>query len=154
MRSKPDTCSECPARSHGVGFVQPPECKSPFLACVVGQGPDEEDMNAHRAFYPESNVGRTLNKWLNQGGILRSSLLVTHIVWCWLPKSYRQGGPYGVREPTLAEMNYCYKQHVGPLLKKHDLPLIITVGDPVSEFFLDRTKVSRYRGTFNEKALP
>lgn len=159
VNQKPPACDKCPARSCGLGFVGPeiPEIGGP-QACVVGQGPGKEEVEHGRPFYPEAPSGFLLNKWLNHAGILRSKLLISNVIWCWIPKGYKAGQPYGSRTPTQEEMAYCYAHNLYPLLVEHgfDAPgaLIFTLGDPATQFFLGLEKVGRYRGTANERALP
>ena len=157
MNEKPSVCDKCPARSAGLGFVSPEAPQVGGRLCLIGQGPGQIEAETGRPFNPDAPSGFLLTKWLHQAGIPRSWCTITNIVWCWLPRGWKAGQPYGNREPTDAEMSYCYQHHLRPYLDENHPStggVIVTIGDPASRFFLGIEKVGRYRGTVNERYLP
>ena len=149
-KPKPLVCMDCPAYSYGVGFVEPEVPKTQRDLTVVGQGPGETEALFSRPFHPEAPSGRMLTRWLNEAGFLRTRVLLTNVVWCWMPAAKPKGFPKGNREPTKAEISYCRRVHLDPLLATLGSDdLIVTVGAPATGSLLQIEGVSKYLGTFN-----
>ena len=110
-------------------------------------------------FYPQAPAGGKLTSWLHQAGLQRTRVLITNIVWCWLPKAKPKGLPVGNREPTTSEVAACYERHLRPCLTGlgFDKPntYIVPVGAPATRFFLDLEKgADKYLGTITQRELP
>ena len=157
--SKPSGCIGCPAEKWGLGFVEPegPEDAPLFL---VGQGPGEQEAWNGVPFYHLAPIGERMERWLGRAGISRRHILIGNIVQCWLPFK-KSPSPQGNREPTLAEMKWCWNAHVGPkvndLLESSSLRVIVPVGIPATRFLHQIPEgkgVEKYMGTLNEIQLP
>jgi uracil-DNA glycosylase len=109
-------------------------------------------------FHPTAPVGQRFEKWLSTSGIPRRLVLVGNVVQCWLPKFYKGSAPDGNRDPTRAEMKWCWNAHVGPWLT--DLPddlVIVPVGIPSTKFLMgipEDEGAEKYLGTLNDVELP
>lgn len=157
MRPKPDACRDCPAYQHGKGFVTHTGSLDTGLV-FVGQGPGEQEADHSVPFYHEAPSGWRLASWLAEEGVSRHSVTMTNIVWCWLPQGYAGQGPrrhaWGNREPTKAEVQYCWDHHVGPFLHsiKDRITTLIPVGIPAAKWLLGLPwdkGAERYVGTPN-----
>lgn len=149
--AKPPACQGCPAYTFGLGFV-PPEIPTRHTELVViGQGPGAAEAHSSRPFHPDAPSGGMLTRWLNEAGWQRSRVLLTNVVWCWLPKSKGPGHATGSRDPKVSEINYCKAAHWGPLLSRYPDTLTVTVGAPATRAILGVETVSKYVGTFNHK---
>ncbi len=174
---KPSGCDGCPARDWGVGFV-PPELprqrrssrqtetgEGPTLpgggvgsnvhVAFVGQGPGETEARTSIPFHPNAPSGDLLTRWMHSAGLQRSEVLVTNVVWCWLPKTKHNGVPMGNTDPKDGAIAHCLGAHLRPLLEEYgfvddqpdDRKVIVTVGAPASRTFLGDPKVERHLGT-------
>lgn len=168
-RQKPDTCRGCPAERYGVGFVPPllPQRGAPTVA-FIGQGPGEMEARYSEPFWPQAPAGEKLMEWIYAGHGQRTQLLLSNIVWCWLPSHYDKGFPRGNREPTWDEVHFCYQRHLGPLLQRLGFldddasgsggssgeRWVFTVGTPATRHLLGEEKVEAYLGTANQRRLP
>lgn len=151
---RPTACEGCPANGHGLGFV-PPTNPDGRLMTLVGQGPGEQDAWNSKAFYHLAPPGERLNKWLYHAGISRTKISVGNVIWCWLPAYRRKGVPSGTREPTRAEMKWCWNAHTGPWLQGEEI--VVPVGVPATKWImgLDPKKgAEKFLGTLNEVQLP
>lgn len=132
----------------------PPEEHTEAKFCLLGQGPGQQEAEFSQPFYPEAPSGSTLNYWLAKAGIPRVWCDIANLVWCWLPKTRKLGGPEGNRAPTKTESDFCWRAHTRPWLvaRKWDdsARLIIPVGAPASRKLLGKDQVSMYMGTFNQ----
>lgn len=158
--AKPGTCSGCPAEKYGLGFV-PPSGSSDASMMLIGQGPGEQEAWNGVPFYHLAPIGERMEKWLGRAGISRHHILVGNIVQCWLPAK-RSPSPTGIREPTQAEMKWCWNAHIGPFLdkknrEKTNLMVIVPVGVPATRFLhgIPASKgADKYMGTIQEIELP
>lgn len=153
---KPPTCSGCPAAEWGVGFCPPAIPKNPRMV-LVGQGPGQQEVWNSRPFFHLAPIGERLNKWLFRSGWSRTWLSIGNLVQCWLPKTKRQGSPDGNREPTRAEMEWCWNAHVGPWLQSHEGLIVVPVGIPAARFLLgipEGKGAEKFLGTMNDVDLP
>ena len=150
------SCEGCSARSHAVGFVLPEGDPASCDYVAIGQGPGQTEAERGIPFFPGAPAGYRFGAWINRAGKPRQDLLITNIVWCWLPKlsvEQRKKVPvnkWGNREPTMAEAKQCWKRHLGPLLKKlpEKVPFF-TLGMAAMEWMLG-TRDSRRIGTVNK----
>jgi len=157
---KPPTCDGCPAQSYGVGWVAPeiPRHIQPTIA-FVGQGPGETEALYSIPFHPEAASGKMLTEWIHLAGLQRTEVLITNLVWCWLPHHYERGVPKGSRNPEPEEADHCYRVHLYPLLERLGFGApgkwVFTVGAPASEYLLELEGSSEpYLGTLTIKDLP
>ena len=156
---RPETCRGCPADKWAVGFV-PPEIPKSGSAQIAfcGQGPGETEALYSIPFHPEAASGKMLTEWIHLAGLQRTEVLVTNLVWCWLPHHYEKGLPKGNRNPEPDEADYCYRAHLYPLLTRlgFDQPdhWIFTVGAPASEYLLGIEKSEPFLGTVSVVDLP
>ena len=153
---KPPACSGCPAEKWSVGFCPPTIPKNPRMV-LVGQGPGQQEAWNSKPFFHLAPIGERLNKWLYRSGWSRSWLSIGNLVQCWLPKTKRQGSPDGNREPTKAEMEWCWNAHVGPWLKSGENLIVVPVGIPAAKFLLgipEGKGAEKFLGTMNDVELP
>jgi uracil-DNA glycosylase family 4 len=156
---KPHSCAGCPAADYGVGFVPPIIPKRQTNLAIVGQGPGEMEARFSEPFFPQAPAGQKLTGWLHQAGLQRTRVLLTNVVWCWLPAAKPKGIPKGNREPTHQEIAHCYRVHLRPCLTRlgFDKPdtFIVPVGAPSTRFFLGLEKgADKYLGTITQRELP
>ena len=154
--SRPQSCEGCPANSWGVGWVPPAIPKKPRMI-LVGQGPGQQDAWNSKPFFHLAPIGERLNKWLYRSGISRTQLAIGNLIQCWLPKVKRQGSPDGNREPTRAEVQWCWNAHVGPWLNSGEELIVVPVGVPATRFLLgipEGKGAEKFLGTMNEVELP
>ena len=145
---KPKKCSGCPAEKIGLGFV-PPEGRGKTV--FLGQGPGESEAYSSRPFHPEAPSGRLLTRWINRSGYQRTEIWLGNAVQCYLKKGKKS------RDPTPAEIKWCWNAHVGPWLHKVKPELIFTVGAPATRWIksLPPTKaVEAQLGTVESVELP
>lgn len=157
---RPKACEGCSANSWGIGFVPPSGPASSGLV-LVGQGPGEQEAWNSQPFYPEAPIGERLTKWLYRSGISRTQISLGNLVQCWLPKTKKNGVGNGNREPTQAEIQFCWNAHVGPWLHSGEgtaaLRVVVPVGVPAAKWLLgiDPDKgAEKFMGTMNEVNLP
>lgn len=156
---KPKACRDCPAYRWGVGFV-PPEGPLDAKMCAIGQGPGEMEARFSRPFFPNAPSGQMLTELLVDAGWRREDTLITNVVWCWLPRRYNGQLPEGNRSPTQAELEYCGRHHLWPLLREADIlrpdtgRVILTIGAPATAYIEEVTgSVDKYIGTFQQRDL-
>ncbi|MCP4113829.1 MAG: hypothetical protein GY737_00210 [Desulfobacteraceae bacterium] len=115
MSSFPPPCTGCPARKDAKRFVPP---RGPLDAplCVIGHGPSSQDAYQGTAWFPEAPEGKRMERWLRRCGHQPSRTLFTDIISCWIPKRSKAGKLYDRREPTKAEISWCWSAHLSPLL--------------------------------------
>ncbi len=153
---KPKACKGCKAYEWGVGFV-PPSIPKGARMILVGQGPGQEEAWNSKPFFHLAPIGERLNKWLYRSSWSRTHLAIGNLVQCWLPKVKRQGSPDGNREPTKAEVQWCWNAHVGPWLHSHDSLIKVPVGIPAARFLLgipEDRGAEKFLGTMNDVELP
>ena len=129
---------------------------------LVGQGPGQQEAWNSEPFYRLAPIGERLTKWLYRSGISRTEIQLGNLVQCWLPKFYRKGIPDGNREPTRAEIKFCWNAHVGPwLVSGEELAnprrIVVPVGVPAAKFLLgvpEGKGAEKFLGTMNEVPLP
>ena len=154
---KPKACENCPAFEWGVGFVPGTEPPNPRMI-LVGQGPGQQEAWNSKPFFHLAPIGERLNKWLYRSGWSRTKLAIGNLVNCWTPKTKRNGVPDGNREPTAAEIQFCWNAHVGPWRRRLGANLIVVpVGVPATKFIMGIPKdrgAEKFLGTMNEVELP
>ena len=138
LAEKPPGCEGCPAQYSGRGFVRPVGPPgATFL--VIGSGPTEDDAYQGEPAFDGAFTGQSVTRRLYTAGLLRSEVILTDLVWCWMPNSKAKGAYKGSRPPTRTEIKHCWKAHLGPFLA--DLPPgdqpkhIITMGLPALRWF-------------------
>ena len=154
--SRPKECEGCPANSWGIGWVPPSIPKKPRMI-LVGQGPGQQEAWNSQPFFPMAPIGERMNKWLFRSGWSRTWLAIGNLVQCWLPKVKRSGSPDGNREPTQAEIEWCWNAHVGPWLHSQDDLIKVPVGIPAARFLLgipEGKGAEKFLGTMNQVDLP
>ena len=156
---KPEGCVGCPAHKYGLGFVPPSGPPAPEMV-LVGQGPGQQEGWSSQPFFPLAPIGERLNKWLYRSGISRLKIGIGNIIQCWLPDHYKPGGiPDGNREPTGAEIRWCWNAHVGPWLHGVEpaIRVLVPVGVPATRFLLGIAKdkgAEKFMGSMVERDLP
>lgn len=158
---KPLACQLCPASSIGIGFV-PPSGPSDAKLVLVGQGPGQQEAWNSEPFFRLAPIGERLTKWLYRSGISRTEVLLGNLVQCWLPKFFRKGVPDGNREPTQAEIKFCWNAHVGPWLTLGEVAagptrVVVPVGVPAAKWIMGIPKdkgAEKFLGTMNQIELP
>ena len=140
-----------------MGFV-PPEGPLTAQLMYLGQGPGEQEALQSRPFVEVAPAGGRLSQWVHKAGGQRTDALVTNVVWCWKPKGYKAGLPFGNDEPTPAEIDHCYRAHLHPLIDQMpNLRWIIPLGAPAGRWALGVPEGQAYEpfvGTTSEKELP
>lgn len=117
---------------------------------LVGQGPGETEAKFSRPFHPNAPSGGLLTGWLYKAHTQRSQVLLTNVVWCWLPERKPRGFPVGNREPTAQEVSFCRERYLDPLLAKYlggPRDVVVAVGAAAARTLLDDKKVDRHMGT-------
>lgn len=157
---RPDGCRGCPANTWGLGWVEPEGPPNAKLA-FVGQGSGETEGFSGTPFHPKAPAGRMLTRWIYRSYLQRSEVLVGNLIQCWLPKVKTKAGAFGNRDPTLAEIKWCWNAHVGPWLHKlvrgEWLWGVVPVGVPAAKFLLGLAwdkGGERYAGTIQLVELP
>ena len=160
---RPKACSGCPANSWSIGFVPPTGPGTEGLV-LVGQGPGQQEAWNSVPFYPHAPIGERLMKWFYRSGISRTHNTFGNLVQCWLPKEKKNGVGTGNREPTLAEIQFCWNAHVGPWLKSGEVAanpvdrrVVVPVGVPAAKWLLGippKKGAEKFIGTMNEVELP
>ncbi len=128
----------------------------------MGQGPGQQEAWNGTPFYPQAPIGERLTKWLYRSGISRTQISLGNLVQCWMPKTKRNGVGDGNREPTQAEIQWCWNAHVGPWLKSGEKEanpkrVVVPVGVPSTKWLLGIPKdkgAEKFIGTMNEVDLP
>ncbi len=159
--SKPLACSGCPANDWSKGFV-PPIGPPTARLVFVGQGPGAQEAWNSQPFYPLAPIGDRLTKWFYRSGISRTEVQLGNLVQCWLPGFYKKGIPDGNREPTQAEIDWCWNAHVGPWLRSGEKEagpkrVVVPVGVPATKFLMGippKKGAEKFMGTMNEVDLP
>lgn len=154
--SRPQACEGCPANPTAMGFVPPSRPKDSRLV-LVGLGPEEEDAWNSKPFQSTTPAGGRLDKWLHHSGISRLQIAIGNLIWCWLPAYRRKGRPGGLREPTEAELRWCWNAHAGPWLTSGEASVVVPVGVPATKFLMGIPKgkgAEKFLGTLNEVNLP
>ena len=164
--SRPPACSDCPANKWSAGFV-PPSGPPDARLVFVGQGPGQQEAWNSQPFYPLAPIGQRFTKWLYRSGISRTEIQTGNLVQCWLPKTKKNGVPDGNREPTQAEISWCWNAFVGPWLHSGESPLggtttdrmriVVPVGVPATKFLMGidpKKGAEKFMGTMNEVELP
>ncbi len=149
--SKQASDGEGSARADRAGSNPHPDVHYAF----VGQGPGEMEARFSQPFHPNAPSGHLLNQWIYSAGLQRTEVLLTNVVWCWMPASKVRGCARGSREPTEDETTFCMQAHLRPLLAEYgfiddqpeDRKVIVTIGAPASRTFLGDTKTERHLGT-------
>ena len=155
----PPACEGCPANKWGLGFVAPSGPEQAELV-FVGQGPGQQEGWEGEPFYRLAPIGERFNKWLYRSdGISRLKVGVGNLVQCWLPKTKKGGVPDGNREPTEAEVQWCWNAHVGPWLHgaAPAIRALVPVGVPATRFLMGIPKdkgAEKFMGSLNEVDLP
>lgn len=160
LNPRPPSCAGCPAHEsgHAVGFVPPTGPPDPAWV-VVGQGPGQQEAIFGAPFWPTAPSGRMLRGWLHDAGIDERTVAFGNIVQCWLP-STRLGGELGKgsRPPTAAEIQHCWRAHVGGWLTSlSDRAHILSVGAPATRFLLglgDKAPAENLAGVTHRCTLP
>lgn len=158
LSRKPEACQGCPAERWGCGFVPPsePAAATAVPIAIVGQGPGEQEAHTSVPFFPRAPSGNILNQWLHEANLSRSQVWIGNVVQCWLPESHT-GGPHGNREPTHAEVEFCWNAHVGKALANFSPRHIVSVGTPATRKLLglkwDRKSIQRWMGTHNLREI-
>lgn len=154
---KPPGCVGCPAYKSGVGFVPGTQPSDPQMI-LVGQGPGQQEAWNSKPFFNLAPIGERMNKWLYRSGWSRTRLMVGNLVQCWLPATRRNGVPDGNREPSAAEVRWCWNAHVGPWINTLGGGLVLVpVGVPATKFLMSIPKgkgAEKFMGTMNEVELP
>jgi len=131
---------------------------------LVGQGPGQQEAWNGVPFYPQAPIGERLMKWFYRSSNSRTHNTFGNLVQCWLPKSKKNGVGTGNREPTQAEIQFCWNAHVGPWLKYGDIAtdpektrVVVPVGIPAAKWLLGippKKGAEKFIGTMNEVELP
>lgn len=155
--AKPESCTGCPAEHIGIGFV-PPEGPLDAKLCVVATGPDEMDARFSRPYFPNTPAGKSMDHWITKAEWQRSWTLMTSLIWCWLPKSTKNGIGQSARDPKVSEVQFCTERHLLPLLSKAGLlepnPNRVIAAEPLAAaFLLETTDVNKRIGTFEQRDL-
>lgn len=152
---QPSGCLGCPASGYSLGFVEP-RGSGGTRWLFLGQGPGETEANTGRAFHENAPAGHRLAKWRRRAGMQDSDCTIGNLVQCWLPKT-KSPSPRGNRDPTQAEIQWCWNAHVGPVVHRmvagggvHVVP----VGAPAASWLLGVEKVGKYMGTTSMVELP
>ncbi len=158
MIEKPPPCVQCPAYKWGISFV-PPTGPTDAKFAVIGQGPGEQEAAFGTPFFEQAPAGWRLSKWIRRSGLQRSGVWIGNVVQCWMPqRKDSRGRGYGNREPTHAEVTYCWKAHVGPAMRKlTGQPHLVPVGAASARWFLGIPKgkgVEKFMGTTQMVELP
>lgn len=158
FQPKPAACIGCDAYEKGQGFVPPSGPEKPEWI-FIGQGPGEQEGWNSTPFFYQAPIGERFNKWLHRSGVSRLKVGVGNLVQCWLPSHWNRGGASGNREPTNAEVQWCWNAHVGPWLHGADpgIRVISPVGVPATRFLLGIPKdkgAEKFMGTMVERDLP
>jgi len=149
---KPKSCLGCSAYEWGMGFL-PPQGPPESPLVLLGTGPTES-----QAWNSGPLVLERMEHWLGEAGIPPREILIGNLVQCWLPLR-RNPTPDGTREPTQAEIKFCWKAHILPILDKL-APLsrrvLVPVGLPATRWILGLGEGSteKYIGTIQEVELP
>lgn len=154
--SRPQACSGCPANSSALGFV-PPVTPLNSRLIFIGLSPGEEDAWNSKPFYPTTPIGNRLDKWLHHSGISRTQISIGNLIQCWLPAYRRKGVPSGIREPSSAELKWCWNAHVGPWLLTGEALIKVPVGVPATKFLMGIPKdkgAEKFLGTLNDVQFP